>query len=156
MAETVLDAIRRHAQERGADRVYWTPARTWSFAELDGASNRIAQGLKSLGIVPGDRIACLTKRTADCVALVLAANKVGAVCMPVNWRLAPPEIDYIVDNGQAKLMMADAAFAAAAGRIRTFVTEEFPAWYGKFAADDPGYRPGADETALQLYSSGTT
>jgi len=120
MAETVLDAIRRHAQERGADRVYWTPARTWSFAELDGASNRIAQGLKSLGIVPGDRIACLTKRTADCVALVLAANKVGAVCMPVNWRLAPPEIDYIVDNGQAKLMMADAAFPYS--KIRTFVT----------------------------------
>src|SRR6185436_2288288 len=154
MAETVLDAIRRHAQERGADRVYWTPARTWSFAELDGASNRIAQGLKSLGIVPGDRIACLTKRTADCVALVLAANKVGAVCMPVNWRLAPPEIDYIVDNGQAKLMMADAAFPYS--KIRTFVTEQFAGWYAQFEPNDPGHRPDLDDTALQLYSSGTT
>ena len=108
--ETILDAVRRHARERGNDLAYWTPARTWSFAQLDDASSRIAQGLHSLGIGPGDRVACLTKRTADCVALVLAANKVGAVCMPVNWRLAPPEIEYIVTNGNAALLMLDKAF----------------------------------------------
>ena len=151
---TVVDTVRRHARERGGDPVYWTPARIWSFAELDEASNRIAQGLKSLGIGAGDRVACLTKRTADCVALVLGANKVGAVCMPVNWRLAPPEIDYIVDNGQARLMMADAAFPYS--RIKTFVTEDFASWYGKFDPKDTDYRPDADDTALQHYSSGTT
>jgi fatty-acyl-CoA synthase len=151
---TVLDSVRRHARERGGDPVYWTPARSWTFAQLDEASSRIAQGLMSLGIVPGDRVACLTKRTADCVALVLAANKVGAVCMPVNWRLAPPEIDYIVENGRARLMMADAAFPYAT--IKSFMTEEFSSWYGKFEPQDPGYEPDPDETALQLYSSGTT
>ncbi len=76
--------------------------------------------------------------------------------MPVNWRLAPPEIEFIVEDGQAKLMIADAAFVSAAGKIRTFSTEEFPSWYGKFEARDPGYQPDPDETALQLYSSGTT
>ncbi len=156
MSETILDAVRRHARERGADLAYRTPKRNWTFGQLDEASNRLAQGLRSLGIGAGDRLACLTKQTVDCAVLVLAANKIGAVCMPVNWRLAPPEIEYIVDNGQAKLMMADAAFVAAAGKLRTFVTEEFAAWYGQFEAEDPGYQPGADETALQLYSSGTT
>jgi fatty-acyl-CoA synthase len=154
MTETILDAVRRHARERGGERAYWTPARTWSFAELDAASSRIAQGLKSLGIGPGDRVACLTKLTADCVALVLAANKLGAVCMPVNWRLAPPEVDYIVENGRAKLMMADAAFPYA--KIMSFKTEEFSSWYGQFEARDPGHAPDLDDTALQLYSSGTT
>jgi fatty-acyl-CoA synthase len=154
MAETILDAIRRHARERGGEPAYWTPARTWSFAQLDEASSRIARGLKSLGIGAGDRVACLTKLTADCVALVLGANKIGAVCMPVNWRLAPPEIEYIIDNGQAKLMMADRAFPPV--RIKTFVTEEFSSWYGGFEAKDPGHQPDLDETALQLYSSGTT
>ncbi len=156
MAETVLDAIRRHARERGGEAAYWTPARTWTFAQLDEASNRIAQGLRSFGVGAGDRIACLTRQTADCVALVLAANKVGAVCMPVNWRLAPPEIEYIVGNGQAKLMMADAQFAMAAGKIKTFVTEQFSSWYGTFEARDPNCQPALDDTALQLYSSGTT
>ena len=88
------------------------------------------------------------------MALVIGANKIGAVCMPVNWRLAPPEIDYIVDNGKAKLMMADAAFPY--GKIQTFKTEEFSSWYGKFEAKDPGHTPDLDDTALQLYSSGTT
>ena len=85
---------------------------------------------------------------------MLGANKIGAVCMPVNWRLASLEVDYIVENGQARLMMADRAFPY--GKIRTFVTEEFPAWYGNFAPEDIEYRPGMDDTALQLYSSGTT
>jgi acyl-CoA synthetase (AMP-forming)/AMP-acid ligase II len=156
MPEIVLDAIRRHARERGGQLAYRTPARNWSFAQFDDASSRVAQGLKSLGIGAGDRVACLTKQTVECAVLVLAANKIGAVCMPVNWRLAPPEIEYIVNNGQAKLMMADAAFVAAAGKIRTFVTEDFSSWYGEFPATDPGYRPDAVETALQLYSSGTT
>ncbi len=156
MSETILEAVRRHARERAGDMAYRTPARNWTFAQLDEASNRLAQGLKGLGIGEGDRVACLTKQTVDCAVLVLAANKIGAVCMPVNWRLAPPEIEYIVDNGQAKLMMADSAFVAAAGKIKTFATEEIGSWYGEFEARDTDYRPGADETALQLYSSGTT
>ena len=154
MPETVPEAIGRHARVKGGDAVYWTPSRVWTFAELEDASNRIATGLKGLGIVAGDRVACLTKQTADCVTLVLAANKLGAVCMPVNWRLAPPEIDYIVENGQAKLMMADAVFPY--GKIRTFVTEEFASWYGQFEPRDTNYQPEPDDTALQLYSSGTT
>jgi acyl-CoA synthetase (AMP-forming)/AMP-acid ligase II len=154
MSATVVENLRRHARERGDHPAYWTPARTWSFEQLEEASNRIAQGLLSLGVGPGNRVACLTKRTADCVALVIGANKIGAVCMPVNWRLAPPEIDYIVENGQAKLMMADAAFPYT--KIKSFKTEEFSSWYGKFAAEDPGRVPELDETALQLYSSGTT
>ncbi len=162
MAGTVLGMIRRHARERGSDLAYWTPARTWSFAQLDQASNRIAQGLKNLGIGPGERVACLTKHTAECVALVLGANKVGAVCMPVNWRLAPPEIEYIVRNGEARLLLADGPFSAIANQIsvpslkKILATEEFSAWYGAFDAKDPDYQAAPDGTALQLYSSGTT
>src|SRR5512132_4375055 len=162
MAETILDAVRRHARARGTDIAYWTPSRTWSFAEVEEASGRIATGLKSLGIVAGERVACLTKSTADCVALVLGANRIGAVCMPVNWRLAPPEIEYIVNNGGAKFMMVDAVFeshfkAVKAGAVRhTVVTEAFSSWYQNFNAVEEERRPQEDETALQLYSSGTT
>ncbi|HEY8068948.1 MAG TPA: long-chain-fatty-acid--CoA ligase [Burkholderiales bacterium] len=162
MAETIPEAIRRHAREKGGDTVYWTPSRTWTFAALDEAASRICQGLKGLGVGPGDRVACLTKHTADCVALVLAANKIGAVCMPVNWRLAPPEIEYIVGNGSAKFLLLDILFKSVEKQIKvpsvkTFVvTEEFSAWYGAFEANAPDYHPDPHDTALQLYSSGTT
>ncbi|HTQ76672.1 MAG TPA: long-chain-fatty-acid--CoA ligase [Burkholderiales bacterium] len=160
--ETIPEAIQRHARERGDALAYWTPARHWTFAELDETAGRIARGLAGLGIGARDRVACLTKHTADCVALVLGANRIGAVCMPVNWRLAPAEIEYIVDNGEAKLMLVDRAFAEAWKQVKaptvkpTVITEEFAAWYSgkeplkKESKIDPG------ETALQLYSSGTT
>jgi acyl-CoA synthetase (AMP-forming)/AMP-acid ligase II len=128
---TILDAIGRHAAERGSERVYWTPRRAWTFAELWQASGRAAAGLAKLGVGPGERVACLTKHTAQCVALVLAACRLGAVCMPVNWRLAPPEIDYIVNDGRAKFMMADQAFAA--GVKPNLITEEFTGWASAFS-----------------------
>ena len=152
---TILDAIGRHAAERGGERVYWTPGRTWTFAELWDASSRAAAGLAQRGVARGARVACLTKHTAECVALVLAACRLGAVCMPVNWRLAPQEIDYIVKDGRARFMMADRAFASTAAEI-TLPTEEFLGWARSFDPIEDEFAPSLEATALQLYSSGTT
>lgn len=160
--ESILAAIARHVRARPGERVYWTPSRTWTYAELGAAVGRIARGLQELGIGRGDRVACLTKHTADCVALALAACRLGAVCMPVNWRLAPPEIEYIVNNGAAKLMVVDRAFAdpwaqVSAPEVKlTLVTEDFASWYRGFAPMGETPEPDLDDTALQLYSSGTT
>jgi fatty-acyl-CoA synthase len=111
---------------------------------------------------------------AECAFLHFGAAKLGAVCMPVNWRLAAPEIEYIVDHGMAKFMVVDEAFAAAVaqsklpGLARTVSTdahahdapasghESFAAWRARFPVADPGHVPQPDDTALQLYSSGTT
>jgi acyl-CoA synthetase (AMP-forming)/AMP-acid ligase II len=151
---TILDAIGRHAAEKGGERAYWTPQRTWTFAQLWETAGRTASALAQQGIGPGDRVACLTKHTAQCVALVLAACRLRAVCMPVNWRLAPAEIDDIVKDGRAKFMMADQAFAA--GVKPNLITEELCGWVSAFAPLAGEAAPSWDDTALQLYSSGTT
>jgi len=169
VAEFIVDAVRRHARAQPDAVAYWTPSRTWTFAQLDEASNRVAQGLHSLGIGPGERIACLTKHTAECAILTLAGNKTGAVCMPVNWRLAPPEVEYILNNGKARLLVADAAFAQAAQQVEVptlslrLATEQpteglrsLGEWRAGFAAKDPQAPIAEGDTALQLYSSGTT
>ena len=165
----VIDAVKRHARAQPDAIAYWTPARTWSFAQLEQESNRIAQGLLALGIGKGERVACLTKHTVECVLLTLAANKVGAVCMPVNWRLAPAELEYVLNNGQARLLMVDAAFAAATQKVSVqglklaLATDQaagglpgFADWRAGFEARDPGLPIDEGDTALQLYSSGTT
>jgi len=151
---TILEAIGRHAAEKGGECAYWTPQRTWTFAQLWDTAGRTASALAQQGIGPGDRVACLTKHTAQCVALVLAACRLRAVCMPVNWRLAPAEIDYIVKDGRAKFMMADQAFAA--GVRPNVITEELSGWVSAFAPPAGEAAPAWDDTALQLYSSGTT
>ncbi len=167
--KTLLDAVAERTRAKPDALAFLTPTRSWSFAQIEEASNRAAQGLRALGIGEGARVACLTKHTAECVVLMLAACKVGAVCMPVNWRLAPPEIDYILNHGQARLMVADAAFLEALRAVRapslarTLCTERstgeaqgFGDWGNAFDAVDSGRRPAMRDTALQLYSSGTT
>jgi len=167
--DSLIDAVRGQAQAKPDSLAFLTPTRRWSFAQLEEAANRAAQGLRALGIGEGVRVACLTKHTAECVVLTLAACKVGAVCMPVNWRLAPGEIEYIVNHGQARLMVADAAFLEVMRAVRapalahSFVTERrigeapgFGDWLGTFDPVDPRRPAAMRDTALQLYSSGTT
>ena len=162
MDGTILEPIRRQARERADEVAYWTPERSWSFGEIEQASSRVAQGLAELGIARGERVACLTRHTAECVLLALGACKIGAVCMPVNWRLAPAEIEYIVNNGAAKMMLADRAFLPALAQVAakdlkfTVATEDFASWAGRFAGLQAQAPASAGGTALQLYSSGTT
>src|SRR5258706_9748874 len=110
---SVLDALSRHAATRPNAPAYRTGDKVLSFADVELATNRIANALTAMQVGPGDRVACLTRHHAECLLLTLAACKVGAVCMPVNWRLAPSEVAYIVEHGQASFMMTDEAFASA-------------------------------------------
>ncbi len=169
MADETLLSVVRDVVDQNPDAVaYRTPARNWTLAEVAQASSRIAQGLRTLGIRPGDRVAALTKHTAECILLTLAACKVGAVFMPVNWRLAAPEAEFIINDGKARFLMVDAAFVpvvqkgAYPGIALTLATdkaeglESFHAWYARFEPIREDYPAAPGDTALQLYSSGTT
>src|SRR5208282_1796659 len=60
----LFERVTAHYPERVA---FTTPSRRWSFSELDDAVRRTASGLRALGIGRGDRVACLTKHTTECV-----------------------------------------------------------------------------------------
>jgi acyl-CoA synthetase (AMP-forming)/AMP-acid ligase II len=165
---TLTEAVRRQNRERPGDTAFITPERIWTFADIHDESNRVAQGLASLGIGRGDRVACLTKQTDRAVVLLMAACKLGAVGMPVNWRLAPPEIEYVLNNGEAKFLMVDQVFQEATARISvpglrlTVATDsgpglpDFDDWRAGFRPEDTGEDGHPGDTALQLFSSGTT
>ena len=168
MQRSTLEMSRRQPRER-PDAVAWTtPDRDWTFGEVQTLTNRLANALAALGVGRGDRVACLTKHQPECAMLILAAQKLGAVCMPVNWRLAPPEVQYIVDDGQARLLMVDPAFEPVAASLdaptlrATIATRpggalpDLQAWTAAHPDVDPGFEPGPEDIALQLYSSGTT
>jgi long-chain acyl-CoA synthetase len=165
---SLLDALSRHNATRPDAPAYRTGDKVLSFAAVEQATNRIANALVAMNVGPGDRVACLTKHHTECLLLTLAACKVGAVCMPVNWRLAPAEVAYIVEHGQAKLMMADASFMALMAGLsqsaRKVVCTDgtpdglssFAGWYENHADSFAAISAEPDDAALQLYSSGTT
>jgi fatty-acyl-CoA synthase len=168
MEISTLDLSRRQARERPRAVAWAAPDRAWAFGDVESLTNGLANALVALGVGRGDRVACLTRHQPECAMLVLAAQKIGAVCMPVNWRLAPPEVRYIVEDGQAQLLMVDPEFEpVAAGldapTLRVTISTRrggaLPAledWVLSWPDVDPGFVPGPDDIALQLYSSGTT
>jgi acyl-CoA synthetase (AMP-forming)/AMP-acid ligase II len=82
------DMLRRWATRQPAALAFVTAERNWTYAQVHEATSRIAQGLLALGVREGDRVACLTRHVIETTLLTLAACKIGAVCMPVNWRLS--------------------------------------------------------------------
>ena len=127
---TLGDIAREHAARRGdktaltyvETSVDETP-RSWTFAELDLESNRIANALVAAGIAPGQRVAYLDKNAPEYFLYLLGGAKANAVSVAVNWRLAVPEMEYILNNSEARLLLvgeaSSAAFNCTAARQRT-------------------------------------
>ena len=84
-----------------------------TYAELSRRIERTAGYLAAQGIGPDDVVAVMMKNSAAFLELAFAASHLGAVFLPINFRLAADEVEYIAANAGAKLVLADAEFAAA-------------------------------------------
>src|SRR3954467_9478982 len=87
----VADVVREMAASRPAHPAIRHRSRTLTYAQLDERSNRLAQALVAVGAGPGSRIAHLDRSAPEVVELLAAAAKIGAVAVPLNWRLAAPQ-----------------------------------------------------------------
>jgi fatty-acyl-CoA synthase len=85
------------------------------YAALDGRLKAAAGLLTARGIGKGDIVAALMKNSAAFIELALAVSHIGAVFLPVNFRLAAEEVGYILDHGGAKLLFVDEELLPAAG-----------------------------------------
>ena len=103
-----LSRLVRHHALRHADRpaLVFAGERT-SYGELWHRLGRIAALLRARGVKPGERVALLMKNSAAFVELALAVSHAGAVLVPINFRLSPDEVDYILADSGAVLLFAD-------------------------------------------------
>ncbi len=103
----VADVIRRHAAQRPeAVALRHAAERELTYGELDERSNRLAQALLARGVGAGTRVAYLDRSSPEVVELLFAASKVGAVLVPLNWRLAPPELAAVLADSHAPVLIA--------------------------------------------------
>ncbi|MGH6766172.1 MAG: fatty acid--CoA ligase [Bradyrhizobium sp.] len=140
----LADMIRAQAKGRGNATAFEFEGRRTSFIELDANTNRVANGLKALGVKPRERIAYLGKNSDIYFELLLGAMKANVVMAPVNWRLAGPEIGFIVEDCRAPVLFVGPEFVTQIRNIRAQ------------SADDPAVDITPQEIAIQLYTSGTT
>ena len=120
-ATSFCDIVREHAQTQGDVIAFTFGDEELSFAALDEGANRAANGLIALGVKPGDRVAFLGKNHPLYFEAFVGAARIGAVMTPVNWRLAPPEVAYILDNCGAEVVFVGEGFAAMIEAVRADV-----------------------------------
>ena len=90
--------------------------RTW--AELARRVRRNAAAQRAAGLKPGDRMAVLDLNHPSCLELTLACAQVGTANAVVNFRLAPPEIVYVINDAKARLLFVGPEFAGAVDKLR--------------------------------------
>jgi len=139
-----------------------------SFSELNAQANRLVTVLRSAGLRPGDGVALLCINRPEFVETVLACQRAGFRMTPVNWHLTPAEVAYIVDNCEARALIADTRLApsamqaaAAASGLRIQLAVGGPirdfASYDTLVAREPA--DNIQDPVLggqMLYTSGTT
>jgi long-chain acyl-CoA synthetase len=174
---SIAELLRAHAIARGGHPAILFGDQVTTYAQLDRRSTCTAAALGAAGVGPGDRVAYLGKNSPAFFELLFGTAKVGAIFVPINWRLAPPEIARVLDDCDARVVAVDATFRPAidepalrrAGRTVVVVSAERPSttssgdrWFDDWrdaagsGAVDPGARPAPDDVALVLYTSGTT
>jgi fatty-acyl-CoA synthase len=168
---TLAEVVRDRTKSRGDAIAFEFEGRATTFAEFDINTNRVANGLKALGAKPRERIAYLGKNSDIYFELLLGAMKANVVMAPVNWRLAGPEVAFIVADCNARVLFVGPEFVALVRNIadklpslRAIITTEggasewrdFTAWRDAQSADDPNVEVTAKDIAIQLYTSGTT
>ena len=92
--------------------------RTTTWAELDSRVSALAGALSRRGVGFGDRVLILMLNRTEFIESFLAANKLGAIAVPVNFRMTPPEIAFLVSDCDAKVMIAESVLAKSATAVR--------------------------------------
>jgi len=131
----------------------------WSWADLDAASDALADRFRAAGVHPLDRILMLSENCASAVAALFAAWKLGAAIIPVNARQTEAEVKRIIDHATpaAVIMTTAVSSDAMAHAMRFDATEEVGAFGTLHMApltSDPD--PELSDVAVLLYTTGTT
>ena len=150
--------------------------RRFSYAELNDRTNQVAHGLLSLGIGKGDRVALLMMNCHEYVTTFFAVAKIGAVIVPLNWRLVADELEFIVKDAGAVALVAGNEFDASVNElqsrgnrtdvkhwIRVGAADTAPSFATVFDSlvdtqktNEPTVTASNDDLLYIMYTSGTT
>jgi fatty-acyl-CoA synthase len=163
-------AVLAHHATRTPDKAMTVfEGETTTYAQLAGQAASLAGGLAGGGVGEGDVVALLSYNCPELLEALFAANHLGAVAMPINWRLAAPEVRYILEHSGARAIVCDPELRALADEaakgldlLRVGIGDEAADGWTSLASlrtgppDAPHTPAAADDVHRLMYTSGTT
>ena len=147
--------------------------RVFTYFETNQRVNQLANSLLELGLSRGDKVAVFMENSIEIVEIFLATAKTGLIIVPINFRLVAQEVEYIVDNSDARAFIVDAEFAPMIDTIKNrlnnipgdnYITvgsecggyREYEAFIAASTDHEPDIQVDPEETWILIYTSGTT
>jgi len=147
--------------------------RSYTYPETNRRVNRLANGLMGLGLKKGDKVAVLLENSIEIIEAYLATAKSGLIIVPINFRLVGSEVEYIVNDSDARAFIVHDEFTPVVDGIKSDLLNITPdryiavgqacdgyADYETIIADGPEGEPDVavapEDTWILIYTSGTT
>lgn len=135
--------------------------------QLDQLSARLANALRARGLGLGNRVALLMDNSLAFAISAWAARRSGLRAVPINWQLKPSEVAYVIEDSDARALIASTRFAELVGEMETSTSglvkladpepfADFTALNRAIAEQEPIEPSGLPDGAPMYYSSGTT
>ncbi|MDB6100955.1 MAG: acyl-CoA synthetase [Gammaproteobacteria bacterium] len=160
-----------NAAERPTKEALVFEGRSTSYGEFDRFANQVANALHGEGLGFGARVGYIGKNSDRFFQIVFGCAKSGTVLVGVNWRLAPREVAYILNDSRAELLFVGPEFWDLARALQTEVPTlrrivamaaghpvwtQFETWRDGSSDSPPDVAVQTDDVAIQMYTSGTT
>lgn len=158
------DMIRLNAHQRADNIAFAQGTRRQTFSEFNSRVNRLVDALRSSGLGKGDRIALLSSNQIEFAECYGAAEKGGFIAVPLNYRLEPSEIAYIVGDADVSAIIAEERFLTLCQGLRSEATYSFSSsassTYEELVSSgndrEPDVSIGPRDPAYMMYTGGTT
>lgn len=168
------EILKVNAQKFGSKIALKDAKRELSFSEYNSRSCRLANGLMDMGLKKKDRLAVISTNCLEFMEIYTAVAKAGIVVVPINWRLAPKDTQFIINNSDAKAVIVGEEFQENIQYIRNNLSgmpqenfiiigenthegfRNFEDVVSQGADIEPDVKVEGKDTWILLYTSGTT
>lgn len=169
--QTLADLARVQAHQFPEGKALIFKDKALTYLQLDVQSNRVANALLAQGVKAKSRVALLAKDSLKSYEILFACNKVNAVLVPINWRLAAAEVSYILRDANVEVLFVGSEFHTLVESIRdeldgvkSIIALEkaeqncltYDNWCQQHSDVQPNVAVEPHDVAVQIYTSGTT
>jgi acyl-CoA synthetase (AMP-forming)/AMP-acid ligase II len=169
---TIGELIKRNTRKAPSREAFIFGERRYTYNEANKRVNRLANGLIKLGISRGDKVAVLFFNAVELVECYFAITKIGAIVVPLNFRLAGAELVYQINQSDSKIVVFGKAFEETIGSISNELSMveqyigvgqnqndgiiDYEDFLRKQKEEEPSIVVNDDDPAFIVYTSGTT